>query len=66
MSAARHRYELWSRGRILASYKTLGPALLGALRHARKFERAMYVHKAGKNSGSCIASVKPNESTPAW
>ncbi len=41
-----YRYELWSRGIYLSKYKTLGQALLGALRRARKLQRAIYVHNS--------------------
>lgn len=48
MSATKLRYELFVEGDLIARYKTLGPALLGALWRSEK-------------AGSVVAVYKDNE-----
>jgi hypothetical protein len=52
------RYELWAGGKLLATYQTLGQALLGALWRSKKLKRYVYTHKTNKKTSSqCVAAV---------
>lgn len=53
-------YELWSSGRNLATYKTLGQALLGALWRSKKLKRYVYVYKKVIR-GQSIAAVTADD-----
>jgi len=55
--SATHRYEVWSQGVVIAKYKTLGQALLGAVWRSRKLERRVFVWAAGR-TGTFIAEVR--------
>jgi hypothetical protein len=60
------RYELWRNGTVLARYKTLNQALLGAVYRSRKLGAKVYVWEAGKRGSdiahSCLAVVQAGES----
>src|SRR6202161_2506828 len=59
VSAAKYRYELWASGEMLARYKTLGPAVLGALWRSKKLKKYVYGHLSAADIDlwSCIAAV---------
>lgn len=54
-----YRYELWATNALLAKYKTLAQALLGALTRSKKLARYVYVYKIRHDQ--CIAVVTASE-----
>jgi hypothetical protein len=53
-----HRYELWSGGDLLAKYKTIGQALLGALWRSRKSNAIVYVWSVTPKFIAAVGAMK--------
>ena len=52
-------YALWANGEPLATYKTLGQALLGATWRSRKSGHAVGIYTRTKTGGErCVATVR--------
>lgn len=52
-----YRYELGANGAVIARYRTLGQALLGAVWRSKRLGATVYVYKANDKRGAIIAAI---------